>query len=61
MHSDNLKAGWTEHKRQAGSDHIPEAEILAVIRQEAAQQHRIRRLLYHSSCFMFLLFFCQTC
>lgn len=61
MNIDELKETWERQKDVSVRHEILEDEIVFLIRQDMESRMKIRKLLYNTSSFFFLLLVCQTC
>jgi hypothetical protein len=61
MNIDELKGTWERQKDYSARREILEDEIVFLIRQDMDGRMKVRKLLYNTSSFFFLLVVCQTC
>lgn len=61
MNIDELKGTWERQKEVSARREILEEEIVFLIRQDLDSRMKMRKLLYNTSSFFFLLLICQTC
>lgn len=61
MNINELRNAWEQQKQHEGIPVIPEEDILQAIGHNLDGHTKVRRIVYNTSSFLFLLFFCQTC
>lgn len=61
MNINELKKTWQLHKDDSEHHEISEEEIVFLISHDLESGMKIRKLLYNTSSFFFLLLVCQTC